>query len=71
MLALTPIFFADLMTLWVSVRWVAAVLVAVGVMAGQVRGIVARRDPDGAWLRRVGLLSASTLALIGVYLMAS
>ena len=49
----------------------AAVLVAVGVSASQLRGFVERRDGDGAWVRRIGLLSASAVTLIGVYLMVS
>jgi len=49
----------------------AAVLVAVGLTAARLRGIVQRADRDGTWVRRLGLLSASALTLIGLYLMAS
>ena len=32
----------------------AAVLVAVGVSAAQLRGLIGRRDGEGAWVRRLG-----------------
>ena len=49
----------------------ASVLVAVGVTASRLRGFIERRDPNGAWIRRIGLLSASAITLIGVYLMVA
>ena len=49
----------------------AAVLVAVGVTAARLRGLLHRRDRDGAWVRRLGLLSASAVTTIGLYLLIS
>jgi ABC-type nickel/cobalt efflux system permease component RcnA len=49
----------------------AAVLVAVGVTAGHLRALVERRDRDRTWVRRLGLLSASAITAIGLYLLAS
>jgi ABC-type nickel/cobalt efflux system permease component RcnA len=49
----------------------AAVLVAVGVTAAQLRGFLERRDRDKAWVRRLGLLSASAITTIGLYLVLS
>jgi cytochrome c biogenesis protein CcdA len=44
----------------------AAVLVAVGLTAARLRGLVARRDPDSPWPRRLGLASGLALAVIGL-----
>ncbi len=49
----------------------AAVLVAVGLLAGRLRGFLKRRDAEGAWVRRLGMLSGLALAMIGVYLLIS
>jgi ABC-type nickel/cobalt efflux system permease component RcnA len=46
----------------------AAVLVAVGVTAAHLRGFLERRDRDNTWARRLGLLSASAITAIGLYL---
>jgi ABC-type nickel/cobalt efflux system permease component RcnA len=46
----------------------ACVLVAVGVMAARVRGFIRSRDDEGVWVRRLGLLSASAITVIGLYL---
>jgi ABC-type nickel/cobalt efflux system permease component RcnA len=49
----------------------AAVLVAVGAAAARLRNLVDRRDRDGVWGRRLGLLSASAITTIGLYLLLS
>ncbi|GAC1470833.1 MAG: hypothetical protein NVSMB9_16360 [Isosphaeraceae bacterium] len=49
----------------------ASVLAAVGVTAAHLRGFIERRDSEGAWVRRLGLLSASTITMIGLYLLIS
>ena len=49
----------------------AAVLVAVGVMAARLRGLLLRWDREGDWPRRLGLLSALAVTAIGVYLLCS
>jgi nickel/cobalt exporter len=46
----------------------ASVLVAAGVIAARLQGFIRRRDREGVWVRRLGLLSASTLTAIGLYL---
>ena len=46
----------------------ACVLVTVGVMAAQLQSFVRRQDSDGVWARRLGLLSASAITVIGLYL---
>ena len=46
----------------------ACVLVTVGVMAAQLRTLIKTRDRDGVWSRRLGLLSASAITVIGLYL---
>ncbi len=46
----------------------ASVLVAVGVIAARLHGFIRRRDGEGVWVRRLGLLSATTLTAIGLYL---
>jgi len=49
----------------------AAVLVAVGLAAAGLRDFVAGRDPENTWASRLGLLSASAVAMIGLYLIVS
>ncbi len=49
----------------------AVVLVAVGLAAARLRGYIQRRDAEGIWARRVGLLSAAAVAAIGIYLLSS
>jgi nickel/cobalt exporter len=49
----------------------AAVMVAVGTAAVRLRNLMDRRDRDGAWGRRLGLLSASAITTIGLYLLLS
>ncbi len=46
----------------------ACVLVTVGVMASHVQSLIKSRDSDGAWANRLGLLSASAITVIGLYL---
>jgi nickel/cobalt exporter len=46
----------------------AAVLMAVGVTAAHLRGFLERQDRDRTWVRRLGLLSASAITAIGLYL---
>jgi nickel/cobalt transporter (NicO) family protein len=46
----------------------ACVLVTVGVMAARLRTLIKSRDTDGVWSHRLGLLSASTITVIGLYL---
>jgi ABC-type nickel/cobalt efflux system permease component RcnA len=53
----------------------AAVLVAVGVAAGRIRGLVSGgnapvESPYGSWERRLGIASGLVLAAIGVYLLS-
>lgn len=49
----------------------ASVLVAVGVTAARFRGFLQGRDPGGAWVNRLGLLSALAVTTIGLYLLIS
>jgi ABC-type nickel/cobalt efflux system permease component RcnA len=46
----------------------ACVLVAVGVMAAQLQSYIQSWDSEGVWVRRLGLLSASAITAIGLYL---
>ncbi len=46
----------------------AAVLVAVGVMAGRLRSFVDRKDGEGRWERRLGIVSGLALTAVGLYL---
>jgi nickel/cobalt transporter (NicO) family protein len=46
----------------------ACVLVTVGVMAAHLRTLIKSRDSDGVWSHRLGLLSASAITVIGLYL---
>ena len=46
----------------------ACVLVTVGVMAAQLQSFIRSRDSEGVWARRLGLLSASAITVIGLYL---
>ena len=46
----------------------ACVLVTVGVMASHVRSLIKSRDSEGAWANRLGLLSATAITVIGLYL---
>ncbi len=46
----------------------ACVLVTVGVMAAHLKSFVKSRDSEGVWARRLGLLSASAITVIGLYL---
>jgi nickel/cobalt transporter (NicO) family protein len=46
----------------------ACVLVAVGVMAARLHSYIQNRDSEGVWVRRLGLLSASAITAIGLYL---
>jgi nickel/cobalt transporter (NicO) family protein len=46
----------------------AGVLVAVGVTAAHLRTVVRRRDDEGVWARRLGLLGATAVTAIGLYL---
>jgi nickel/cobalt transporter (NicO) family protein len=46
----------------------ACVLVTVGVMASHVQSLIKSRDSEGAWANRLGLLSASAITVIGLYL---
>jgi nickel/cobalt exporter len=47
----------------------AAVLVAVGLMAARLRGLVTRRDRDQVWEHRLGILGALFLTGIGISLL--
>ena len=49
----------------------ATVLVAVGVIAGHLRGMIGRSTGGEAWARRLGVLGSAAIATIGLYLMAS
>ena len=46
----------------------ACVLVSVGLMAARLRTLIKSRDSDGVWAHRLGLLSASAITVIGLYL---
>ena len=46
----------------------ACVLVAVGLMAAHLQSYIQSRDSEGVWVRRLGLLSASAITAIGLYL---
>ncbi|MBV8431077.1 MAG: sulfite exporter TauE/SafE family protein, partial [Solirubrobacterales bacterium] len=46
----------------------ACVLVAVGAMATRLQTFVRRRDSEGVWVRRLGLLSTTAITTIGLYL---
>jgi nickel/cobalt exporter len=46
----------------------ACVLVAVGVMAARLQSFIQSRDSEGVWVRRLGLLSATAITAIGLYL---
>ena len=46
----------------------ACVLVTVGFMAAQLQSLIKSRDGEGVWAHRLGLLSASTITVIGLYL---
>jgi nickel/cobalt exporter len=46
----------------------ASVLVVVGVMAGRLQSLIQRRQSGDDWVRRLGLLSACTITMIGLYL---
>jgi nickel/cobalt transporter (NicO) family protein len=46
----------------------ACVLVTVGVMASHVRSLIKSRDSEGDWANRLGLLSATAITVIGLYL---
>ncbi len=47
----------------------AVILVAVGALAAGFRQIVAEREVDGIWERRLGIASSLVLSAIGVYLL--
>ena len=49
----------------------ATVLVAVGVIAGHLRGLIGRSAGGEAWARRLGILGSAAIATIGLYMMAS
>ncbi|MBX6312315.1 MAG: ABC transporter permease [Isosphaeraceae bacterium] len=49
----------------------AAVLVAVAWLAGQLRGFVTTADRDGTWQRRLGIAGALALACIGLSLLVA
>jgi nickel/cobalt exporter len=46
----------------------ACVLVTVGVMAAHLRSLIKSRDSEGVWAHRLGLISASAITVIGLYL---
>jgi nickel/cobalt exporter len=46
----------------------ACVLMAVGVMAARLQSLIKSRDSEGVWAHRLGLLSAATITMIGLYL---
>ncbi len=49
----------------------ATVLVVVGVVMARVGGLVAHRDVEGRWERRLGLLSGLVLTGIGLVMLAA